>query len=322
LKEGCRLGCKVLVTGGAGFIGSHLVDSLLEDNYQVLVIDNFDPFYSRRIKEENIVQHRQAGHYSLVEADIRDRAKVMEIIRDWRPEKVIHLAAKAGVRPSVEEPFNYVDVNITGTTNLLDASVKYGVGRFVFASSSSVYGLNKKVPFAETDPVLQPASPYGATKLAGEALCNSYSNCSRLPVVALRFFTVYGPRQRPDLAIHKFARKILKGEPVPFFGDGNTSRDYTYISDIISGIRAAMSYQGSGYEVFNLGNDQPVKLIDLVCALEEVLGKKAVLERRPLQAGDVPQTWASIEKAKKHLGYLPKTKLKEGLGYFTAWLQR
>lgn len=312
---------RVLVTGGAGFIGSHLVDSLLADHYEVLVIDNFDPFYERYIKEQNILSHTKNAHYRLIEADIRDRESVFRIFSEWQPEIVVHLAAKAGVRPSVQDPQMYAEVNINGTMHVLDAAVKVGVKKFIFGSSSSVYGLNEKVPFSEEDPLLKPASPYGATKLAGEAICNSYSNCYGLPIVALRFFTVYGPRQRPDLAIHKFTRKILNGEAIPLYGDGTSSRDYTYVSDIVSGIRKAMDYPLTGYEVFNLGNDQPITLLQLVHAIEEVTGRKAQIEWLPPQVGDVPRTWADLKKARAILQYEPQITLQDGLNHFIQWMR-
>jgi UDP-glucuronate 4-epimerase len=311
---------RVLVTGGAGFIGSHLVDSLLEEGFQVIVIDNFDPFYDRKIKEMNISNHFQYSNYRLIDADIRDEEHIDSIFKKWKPEVVVHLAAKAGVRPSVQDPSSYVEVNIKGTTNILNSSVKYGVQKVVFGSSSSVYGLNEKVPFSETDSTLQPASPYGATKVAGEALCKSYSNCYNLPIVALRFFTVYGPRQRPDLAIHKFMSKIINNEPITLFGDGSTSRDYTFVSDIVAGIRAAIEINIDGYEVFNLGNDQPIKLIDLVQAIEETLNKKAIIEWLPPQIGDVPKTWADLSKSRTILGYSPKTSIYDGLKEFKYWM--
>lgn len=233
---------------------------------------------------------------------------------------VVHLAAKAGVRPSVTNPQEYVDVNINGTQSVLDACVQAGLPKVVFGSSSSVYGLNDQVPFSEDHPTLRPASPYGATKAAGEALCHSYSNCYGLNIVSLRFFTVYGPRQCPDLAIHKFARKILDGEPIALFGDGTTSRDYTYVDDIVAGIKAAVAYPVQGYEVFNLGNDQPVQLLTLVEKLEKVLGKKAVIDWQPMQTGDVPKTWANIDKSRSKLGYVPQVSLEEGLQRFVDWL--
>ncbi|WP_040950981.1 SDR family NAD(P)-dependent oxidoreductase [Gorillibacterium massiliense] len=311
---------KTLVTGGAGFIGSHLVDSLLADGHEVRVIDNFDPFYNRYIKERNIAHQQGSANYKFIEADIRDRERIFDIFDEEKPEVVVQLAAKAGVRPSLENPLQYIEVNINGTVHVLDAAVRHGVKKFIFASSSSVYGLNEKVPFAEGDPILQQSSPYGATKEAGEAVCRSYSNCFGLPIVALRFFTVYGPRQRPDLAIHKFARSILHDEPITLFGDGSTSRDYTYVSDTVSGIRSAIDYCSSGYDVFNLGNDNPVKLSELVEGIERVLGKKAIIHRLPEQVGDVPRTWASLEKSCDLLGYAPKVDLATGLQRFADWL--
>lgn len=309
----------VLVTGGAGFIGSHLVDSLLKDGNNVVVVDNFDPFYDRKIKEANIKKHLQKESYKLIEANICDRDLILKIFDEFRPEVVVHLAAKAGVRPSLENPLHYVEVNINGTVNILDAAVQYGTQKFIFASSSSVYGLNKVVPFTESDPILEQASPYGATKVSGEALCRSYSNCFNLPIVALRFFTVYGPRQRPDLAIHKFTRKILNNDSLQLFGDGSTSRDYTYIDDIINGIRASIEFCEKGYEVFNLGNDHPTRLIDLVNGLQKILEREARIEWLPEQVGDVPQTWASIVKSRRLLNYSPRISIMTGLNYFVEW---
>jgi len=313
------MGKRVLVTGGAGFIGSHLIDALVNDGFEILVLDNFDPVYFRVIKENNLANSRQAENFTLIEADIRDREGVCRIFEQWRPDLVVHLAAKAGVRPSVQDPWSYFEVNVTGTVNVLDAAIYSGVKKVIFASSSSVYGLNKKVPFSEDDPVLYPASPYGATKISGEAICRSYSNCFQMPIVALRFFTVYGPRQRPDLAIHKFARMIMRNEPIPVFGDGFTKRDYTYVEDIIEGIRAAMEYSPSGCEVFNLGNDHPVRLIELIHLLEDALGRKAMINHLPPQVGDVPQTWADLSRARV-LGYAPGTGLKEGIKRFVEWI--
>ncbi|MBD0381577.1 SDR family NAD(P)-dependent oxidoreductase [Paenibacillus sedimenti] len=312
---------KVLVTGGAGFIGSHLVDTLLADGMQTLVIDNFDDYYDRKVKEKNISGHLSSPHYELVEADIRDRNRMEHIFEQWKPEIVVHLAAKAGVRPSLEIPHEYVDVNLAGTVNLLDASVKNGVSKFIFASSSSVYGLNEEVPFSESGPTLKIASPYGATKAAGEALCQSYSHCFGLPIAALRFFTVYGPRQRPDLAIHKFARKMARNEPITLYGDGTTSRDYTYVSDIVSGIRKSMELHARDYEAFNLGNDNPTSLLALVHLLEDAMNTKALIDWQPLQIGDVPKTWADYHKAQSMLGYSPSTNLETGIKHFVEWLR-
>ncbi|WP_205683846.1 nucleotide sugar dehydrogenase [Brevibacillus migulae] len=312
---------RVLVTGGAGFIGSHLVDELLEDGFDVHVVDQFDSFYDRQVKEQNIAQHRLHDKYLLSEVDICDRGMLEEIFKSWQPEMVLHLAARAGVRPSVQRPLSYVEANIVGTTHLLDLSVQYGIKRFVFGSSSSVYGLNEKVPFAETDPLLRCASPYAATKIAGEALCQSYAHCYGLDVIALRFFTVYGPRQRPDLAIHTFVKKMEQGEPIQLYGDGTTSRDYTFVSDIVAGIRKAMEVELTGYHVFNLGNDQPTKLIDLVRTLERVLGKEAIIEWQPVQVGDVPATWADLSKSKRILRYQPQVPIEQGLREYVRWFR-
>lgn len=313
---------RFLVTGGAGFIGSHLVDSLLSDGHSVVVVDNFDPFYDRSIKERNIKSHLEFEQYHLVEVDLRDRKLVFETFNQFNPDVVVHLAAKAGVRPSLENPLSYVETNINGTVHMLDASVKFGVKKFIFASSSSVYGLNEKAPFSEDDPILNQASPYSATKTAGEALCRSYSNCYDLPIVALRFFTVYGPRQRPDLAIHKFANKIMKNEFIQLYGDGTTSRDYTYIIDIVSGIKASINYSTAGYEVFNIGNDRPTKLIDLIGHIEKALGNNARIEWLPEQIGDVPRTWANIDKSRQLLSYHPRIDIITGVSYFIEWLRK
>lgn len=312
---------KVLVTGGAGFIGSHLVDHLLADGFDVMVVDNFDPFYDREAKERNIREHKRSSRYQIVEADICDRDAMELVFRDYRPEIVVHLGAKAGVRPSVANPLAYVETNVVGTTHLLDLSVAWGIKKFIFGSSSSVYGVNEKVPFSETDPVIRPASPYAATKVTGEALCQSYHNCYGLPIVALRFFTVYGPRQRPDLAIQTFTRKMRNGEPIQLFGDGTTSRDYTYVDDIVFGIRKAMEYEARRFEVFNLGNDRPTSLMNLVQLLEDLLERKAEIEWLPMQAGDVPVTWADLEKSRSLLGYEPAMPLREGLKRYLDWYQ-
>lgn len=313
---------RIAVTGGAGFIGSHLVDSLLRDSHWVLCIDDFNDFYDPRIKWANIAHHQSNPLFTLVRADIRDRETIRQVFAEWQPEVVVHLAARAGVRLSLEDPFLYHEVNATGTLNVLDAAVSSRVQKFVFGSSSSVYGVNKKVPFSEDDPLLTPISPYAATKLAGEALCHCYAHLHRMPTVVLRFFTVYGPRQRPDLAIHKFARlMLLEDKPIPVYGDGTTRRDYTYIDDIITGVRAAIDYEPDPYDVFNLGNSQTVELRELIRLLEEVLNKRARIDRQPLQPGDVPQTWADTKKASRLLGFRPNTPLQEGLARFVAWLQ-
>ena len=308
-----------LVTGGAGFIGSHVVDSLLADGWTVTTLDNFDDFYSPERKRRNVAAHRDHDGFRLVEADIRDAEALERELRDDY-QVVVHLAARAGVRPSIEQPLLYQDVNVRGTHNMLEFARKRGIGQFVFASSSSVYGVNPDVPWREEDHVLLPISPYASTKVSGELLGHVYSKLFGIRFLALRFFTVYGPRQRPDLAIHKFAKLMSAGHPVPLFGDGGTRRDYTYIDDIVSGIRGAMTYDRSGFEVVNLGNNRTVSLCELVLALETVLGIDAERVWLPMQPGDVPQTWACVEKAARLFGYEPATRLHDGLQNFAGWL--
>lgn len=310
---------RALVTGGAGFIGSHVVDRLLADGWDVVVLDNFDDFYDRGIKERNIAGHRDHAAWRLVEADLCDaRALDERVGGDF--DVVVHLAAKAGVRPSIADPMRYQDVNVRGTQLLLELCRRRGIRQFVFASSSSVYGVNPNVPWSEDDKVLLPISPYASTKVSGELLGHVYSHLFGIRFVALRFFTVYGPRQRPDLAIHKFARLMLRGEPIPFFGDGSSRRDYTYIDDIVAGIVAAIGWRETPYEVINLGNNRTVSLHELIGALEEVLGLPARLLPQPDQPGDVPQTWADIRRARRLLGYAPATTLTDGLERFASWL--
>ena len=312
----------VLVTGGAGFIGSHLVGRLLaEGGWRVSVVDDFNDFYDPAVKRRNVAPHLGREEFALHEADIRDRAALGGVFRETRFDCVVHLAARAGVRPSLAEPVLYAETNINGTLNLLELAREHGVRQFVFGSSSSVYGENEKVPFAEDDPVARPISPYAATKAAGELLCHTYSHLFGLRCVCLRFFTVYGARQRPDLAIHKFARLISAGEPLPVFGDGTTRRDYTYIGDIIAGVRAAMDYEASAYEVFNLGESRTVELRELIALLERELGRKAVIDRQPPQPGDVPQTFADVSKARRLLGYDPRTPIEEGIRRFVEWFK-
>lgn len=308
----------VLVTGGAGFIGSHLVDSLLTDGHTVTVLENFDPFYPRSIKERNIASHRLHPSWRLVECDLRD----MDAMRVQLPSDCdcfVHLAARAGVRPSIEDPVGYQEVNVRGTQNLLEIARERQIRHFVFASSSSVYGVNPRVPWREDDYVLQPISPYASTKVSGELLGHVYSHLYGIRFLALRFFTVYGPRQRPDLAIHKFARLISRGEEIPVFGDGSTRRDYTFIDDVVSGIRGAIDYTATRYEVINLGNNQTVTLNEMITGLETALGIPAQIKRVAEQAGDVPQTWASIEKARNLLGYDPRTSYDDGVRRFADW---
>lgn len=308
-----------LVTGGAGFIGSHLVDRLLAEGWKVTVIDNFDPFYDSCIKHKNIASHIGNANYRLAEVDIRDLPLMRKILSEDY-DVIVHLAAKAGVRPSIEDPFGYQAVNVGGTQNLLELSRERGVRQFVFASSSSVYGVNPNVPWREDNHVLMPISPYASTKVSGELLGHVYSHLYGIHFLALRFFTVYGPRQRPDLAIHKFARLMLEGKPIPIYGDGSSRRDYTYVDDIVDGIRAAIEYDKSMYEVINLGNNHTVGLLEMVRALENALQVEAQLEFQPTQLGDVPQTWADVEKAGRLLGYRPSTDCNEGLTHFAMWM--
>lgn len=309
----------VLVTGGAGFIGSHLVDSLLADGHEVTVIDNFDPFYPRDTKRQNVDGREQHRRYRLVEGDIRNLASLASRLGDAY-DAIVHLAAKVGVRPSIADPFAYQDVNVRGTQELLEFARRRGIARFVFASSSSVYGVNPRVPWSEEDHVLQPISPYASTKVSGELLGHVYSHLYGIRFIALRFFTVYGPRQRPDLAIHKFARLMLEGRRVPVFGDGSTRRDYTFVDDIVTGVRAAIDYDGSPYEVVNLGNNHTITLREMIAGLEDALQVRAQIDWQPEQPGDVPQTWANIEKAKALFGYAPHTPYAEGIHKFAAWL--
>jgi UDP-glucuronate 4-epimerase len=309
----------VLVTGGAGFIGSHLVDSLLSDGHRVTVLDNFDSFYARKVKEANIESQRRHPAWRLVEADLRDLAVLrLMLIDDY--DCIVHLAARAGVRPSIADPIGYQQVNVEGTQHILEFARERNIKQFVFASSSSVYGINPRVPWSEEDHVLQPISPYASTKVSGELLGHVYSELFGIRFIALRFFTVYGPRQRPDLAIHKFARMMLHGEPIPVFGDGTSRRDYTYVDDIVSGIRAAIEYDATPYEVINLGNNQTVSLLDMIEGLQAALARTAELNWLPPQPGDVPQTWANIEKAQALLGYSPNTSYFDGVRRFAGWL--
>lgn len=313
----------ILVTGGAGFIGSHLVDRLLAtDDNAITVVDDFNDFYSPDIKRSNVATHLSNDRYTLVEADIRNRQVLDQLFQKQQFDCVVHLAARAGVRPSLSEPELYAETNINGTLNLLELARTTGVNQFVFGSSSSVYGINAKVPFSEDDPIRQPISPYAATKAAGELLCHTYSHLYGLRCVCLRFFTVYGARQRPDLAIHKFARLMTSGKPIPVFGDGSTRRDYTYIDDIISGVMAAVVYDESNYEVFNLGESETVELRELISILEKTLDCHAIIDQQPPQPGDVPQTFADITKARQLLGYNPQTHIKDGIKRFVEWFRQ
>jgi len=308
---------KVLVTGGAGFIGSHLVERLVEGGYGVDVFDEFNDFYDPRIKWANLYAVRDG--IRIHEADIRDVAAVEGIVSRGGYDTIIHLAARAGVRPSIKEPRLYIDTNIVGTYNLLEAARAAGIGRFISASSSSVYGVIKTAPFREDMALTETISPYAATKLAAEQLCSNYSHLYGMRTINLRFFTVYGPRQRPDLAIHKFTRLINEGKPIDQFGDGSTRRDYTYVDDIIQGVMACLTYEGVLCDVFNLGECQTTTLAELIRAIEETVGKKAVINKMPEQPGDVPLTYADISKARELLGYNPSTKIREGIPKFVEW---
>lgn len=312
----------ILITGGAGFIGSHLVDRLLaEGGWRITVVDDFNDFYDPAIKRENVRTRLSNPDYQLIEADIRNPNALEQAFGEPAFDCIVHLAARAGVRPSLKEPRLYVETNINGTLNLLELARTHGVKQFVFGSSSSVYGMNAKVPFSEDDPIFNPISPYAATKAAGELICHSYAHLYDLRIVCLRFFTVYGARQRPDLAIHKFAKLISAGYPIPVFGDGTTRRDYTYIDDIIAGVRAAMDYDQSNYEVINLGESRTVELRELISLLEQALGRTAEIDRQPLQPGDVPQTFADISKARALLGYDPQTQIEAGIEKFVEWFR-
>ena len=312
---------KVLVTGTAGFIGSHLCEALLARDCQVVGLDNFDEFYDPAVKHDNIGPCLESKNFKLVKGDIRDAPLLESLLRGGDTDVVVHLAAKAGVRPSIADPLGYQDVNVAGTACLLEAARKHKLNKFIFASSSSVYGNNEKIPFAESDNVDFPISPYAATKKAGELLCHTYCHLFGIDLTCLRFFTVYGPRQRPDLAIHKFTRLIEAGQPIPIFGDGSMSRDYTYIDDTISGVLAAIE-RCKGYHIYNLGESQPIVLRDLVAAIEQALGKTATIDRQPLQPGDVNRTFADISLARKELGYNPSTDLANGLESFVSWFRR
>jgi UDP-glucuronate 4-epimerase len=311
---------RILITGAAGFIGSHLSERLLREGWTVTGVDNFDEFYDPRTKRQNISSSLENDNFSLIEADIRDKDAMDKAISD-NIELIVHLAARAGVRPSIEQPMLYADVNINGTMVMLEAAKKYGVNKFIFASSSSVYGNNEKVPFSENDNVDFPISPYAATKKSGELICHTYHHLFDISVTCLRFFTVYGPRQRPDLAIHKFARLIEQNKLIPVYGDGSMMRDFTYIDDIIDGTVAAID-KCEGFEIFNLGESQPISVNDLITEIETALGKKATRECMPPQPGDVERTFADVTRAAKKLGYNPSTDIKTGLAKFIAWLRQ
>jgi UDP-glucuronate 4-epimerase len=313
-------GERVLITGGAGFIGSHLAERLVADGRRVVVLDNFDSFYDPAIKRRNVAASDGAESYRLFEGDIRDRERLDEVFGAEPIDAVVHLAARAGVRPSIADPALYTSVNLDGTTELLEACRRHGIGRFVFGSSSSVYGNNEKMPFAESDPVDRPISPYGATKKAGEVLCYSFHHLTGMKIACLRFFTVFGPRQRPEMAIHKFARLLASGEVVDQYGDGSSARDYTYVSDIVDGIVRALD-RATGYHVWNLGGSHTTRLGDLVRKIAVGLGVPANVRRLPDQPGDVERTWADVTKAKAELDWEPRVPFDEGLKRFLDWFE-
>ncbi len=312
----------VLVTGGAGFIGSHVCERLLGDGHAVWALDDLNSFYSPAIKEKNLKEISALGKpFTFLSKHLSDIRALENLFGQVQFDQVIHLAARAGVRPSLDEPEFFQQVNVEGTVNVLEAARRHGVKKALLASSSSVYGVNTKVPFAESDPVFSVISPYAASKLACEALGHVYHYVYRMDVVMLRFFTVYGPRQRPDLAIHKFAKLIHTGKPIPVYGDGSTERDYTYISDIVDGV-IACTQKKFGYEIFNLGGSQTVKLSRLIELLEAALGKKAMIDRQPAQPGDVPRTYADISKAQRLIDYRPRVKIEEGIPKFVDWFRQ
>ena len=313
----------ILVTGAAGFIGSHAAQALIERGYRVIGVDNFCDFYDRSWKEMNlksIAESPGGGRLEVEEIDITGGDAIDQLVARAKPVAILHLAAMAGVRPSIEQPAYYARVNVEGTTHLLQAAVKHGVKKFLFASSSSVYGNLGRVPFSEEDPVAEPISPYAATKRAGELLCYTFWHLYKLPVFCLRFFTVYGPRQRPDLAIHKFTRLISGGQPVPVFGDGSTSRDYTFVDDTVSGILASLE-KCDRFRIYNLGGSDPVSLAKLIEQLERAIGRQAIIDRRPAQPGDVERTFADLTRSRAELGYAPKVSLAEGLRRFVEWFR-
>ena len=316
---------RILVTGAAGFIGSHLCERLIERGDEVVGLDNFDPFYDPEVKRRNLAALLDHSRFRLIEEDIRQAEDVEAALGGIGAiDVVVHLAARAGVRPSIEEPVLYSQVNLDGTTAMLELARRRDIKRFVFGSSSSVYGNNQKVPFSEQDPVERPISPYAATKRAGELLCHTYHHLYDLSVVCLRFFTVYGPRQRPDLAIHKFARLLAEGQPIPMYGDESTRRDYTYVDDILQGVEGAIEYTRRNepvYEVINLGESDTTTLSRLIDLIARAMGVVPNIERLPLQAGGVQQTYADISRARQLLGYAPQTKIEDGIPRFVEWYQ-
>lgn len=310
----------ILLTGGAGFIGSHLAERLLSRGERVVVLDNLDDFYDPAIKRKNLASAEGRSSFRLVVGDIRDEGALDRLMEEESFDTVIHLAARAGVRPSIKKPVLYADVNLNGTSRLLEACRRHGLKRFIFGSSSSVYGNDNEVPFSEDAPVSRPVSPYAATKAAGELLCHAYHHLHRFDVTCLRFFTVYGPRQRPEMAIHEFSRLIMEGKPVKRFGDGTSERDYTYVDDIIDGVERALDRLG-GYRIYNLGESRRISLTALIDLLAREIGLSARIREMPDQAGDVRTTWADISRARRDLGYKPQVQIEEGVRRFVAWLK-
>jgi UDP-glucuronate 4-epimerase len=311
---------RILITGGAGFIAYHLASALLRDSHEISLLDNFNNFYDPEIKKKNVRDLQKLGPVSMHVADILDRENLRSIYGELRPDAVVHLAAWAGVRPSLEKPELYSAVNVTGTVNLLELAREFSTGCFIFGSSSSVYGGNTKVPFSEEDPVDRPVSPYAATKRAGELLCHTYAHNFGMHITCLRFFTVYGPRQRPEMAIHKFAQLMHEGKEIPIFGSGESRRDYTYVEDIVSGMLGALE-ANPGFEIINLGESQTTTLIEMVRQLEDALGARALLRFLPAQPGDVETTYADISRARRILGYNPQKPFKDGIRLFAEWFK-
>ena len=309
---------KILVTGGAGFIGSHLCEVLVARGESVLNLDNFNDYYDQSVKRRNIEPLLSQSNYSVIEGDLLDVDSLRQVFSTEKIDVVVHLAARAGVRPSISQPILYQEVNVTGTTNLLEVSRQSELERFIFGSSSSVYGQNSKVPFSEADPVDTPISPYAATKRAGELISYTYHHLYGLPITCLRFFTVYGPRQRPDMAIHKFTDHIYRDEEITMFGDGSSERDYTYISDIVHGICKAID-NCQGYNIYNLGESETIRLRKLIDVIAACLNKDPKIRQLPAQAGDVPITFADISKAREEIGFHPKVGIEEGIERFVKW---
>lgn len=312
----------ILITGGAGFIGSCVADYLLPLGYKIIVVDNFDSYYDPKLKEQNVLPHKDNPNYVLYRANIEDLPVLKQIFSAHSVDQVVHLAARAGVRPSLENPLAYVQTNINGTMNILECMREYNVKKLVFASSSSVYGNCKAEKFTEDLKVTQPISPYAATKSACEQIIYTYCHLFHIKAVCLRFFTVFGPRQRPDLAINKFTRLIKNSQPIPLFGDGSSCRDYTYIDDIVSGVCAAINYDKTPYEIINLGGGEPITLKNMISTIEKVLGKKAQISYLPMQPGDVDRTVCDYGKAKRLLNYYPKTSFEEGVRKFIEWSEQ